>query len=122
MSENFNLNDYSNESADSNVSTDSKTTAHPETKESLGAVETSSKKRKEPETEDLPQDQKHASLESTEIRQVKMPKIQYAQKCAWCRRYLICCDKISTYDGDDQDYQGWMVHDSCNLHPSFTED
>jgi hypothetical protein len=85
-------------------------------------VEIPSKKRKEPETEDLPQDQKSASLESTEIRQVKMPKIQYAQKCAWCGRYLFCYDEIGTYDGDDPDYQGWMVHESCNLHPSFTED
>lgn len=98
----------------SNKLADSKTTQL-ETKESLDSPKQLLKKRKEPEPEDLLQEQ--VPPEPIEIRQVKMPKIQYAQKCAWCRRYLFYDEEVRTYDGDDPDYQGWMVHDSCNLNP-----
>lgn len=46
----------------------------------------------------------------------KYPKIQCAQKCAWCGRYLFGGDDIATYNGPDEDYEGWMCHAECNLH------
>jgi hypothetical protein len=49
------------------------------------------------------------------------PKIQMAQKCAWCYNYLFIDEKISTYNGNDPDYQGWMCHYECNLDET-TED
>ena len=111
MSESIDPNKSSNESIDS------KTTTQPETKQLSDTSEKRPKKRKEPESEKSPQEQKQTQLEPTEIRQVKMPKTQYAQKCAWCGQYLFCYEEIGTYDGDDPDYQGWMVHEFCNIHP-----
>jgi len=45
----------------------------------------------------------------------RLPKIQAAQKCAWCGRYLTGRDEIATFDGSDPDYQGWMCHAECNI-------
>ena len=111
MTESINHNKYSNKKKKK------KTLTQPETKQPFNTSEKRSKKRKEPESEKSTQEQKQTQLEPTEIHQVKMPKTQYAQKCAWCGQYLFCYEEIGTYDGDDPDYQGWMVHEFCNIHP-----
>jgi len=50
------------------------------------------------------------SLEPT-----KNTLIQFAQKCAWCNFYIYSTDKTNTYNGTDESFYGWMVHDSCNI-------
>ncbi len=45
----------------------------------------------------------------------KLTRLQLAQKCAWCGRYLWAMDDLSIYDGPDGGYIGWIVHDSCNI-------
>ncbi len=49
----------------------------------------------------------------------KLPRIQSAQKCAWCNRYFWSMDELSIYDGNDEEYTGWIVHDSCNINQKF---
>ncbi len=43
------------------------------------------------------------------------PLMQYAQKCAWCGRYLYANDEIEIYNGNLRCYTGWMCHKQCNI-------
>lgn len=45
----------------------------------------------------------------------RIPKIQFAQKCVWCDKYLDASDEITTYSGDNPDYEGWICHNACDL-------
>ncbi len=49
-------------------------------------------------------------------------RLQVAQKCAWCGKYLWAGEEIGIYDGPDDEYTDWMVHDSCNLVPKVLAD
>jgi len=44
------------------------------------------------------------------------PLVQYAQKCAWCGRYLVGSESdFAIYNGKDPLYKGWVCHYECNL-------
>ena len=41
------------------------------------------------------------------------PKIQHAQKCPYCNKYLLVDQSITIYSGTDDDFIGWLVHEEC---------
>jgi hypothetical protein len=45
------------------------------------------------------------------------PMIQMAQKCAFCDRYIHADEETDSYNGDLDEYQGWMCHASCTKLP-----
>ena len=49
-----------------------------------------------------------------ELKKVKNPpKIQHAQKCPYCNKYLLGDQAITTYSGTNDDFVDWLVHEEC---------
>ena len=41
------------------------------------------------------------------------PLFQMSQRCPMCTQWILYEDEIATYNGDLDDYQGWMCHKNC---------
>jgi hypothetical protein len=65
-----------------------------------------------------------SNLEATPNQPKTPPKgvkkqIQFAQKCPWCFKYMFGGEELSTYNGAEYEYSGWMCHAECNLPMEF---
>ncbi len=45
-------------------------------------------------------------------------KLQAGQKCPWCGKHIFGTQLAAIYDGEEEEYFGWIVHDACNNNPS----
>ena len=41
------------------------------------------------------------------------PFEQVSQKCCYCDSWLLSCDEVETYAGDNIDYYHWICHKNC---------
>lgn len=46
---------------------------------------------------------------------IEEPLLQLAQKCAWCKKYLLFGEETELYNGKNYQYKYWICHKKCNL-------